>query len=135
MIEGGGTEVKLAERVTEAPAAFDAVTVQVPVPTPTVVTVKGLLVPEPEATPEQLTEAETAPPPGVQLKVLLFPEVTFADEKLAASMVGGGTTLMDEKETDVAPSSSVPVIVQVLRPVLAATGLLGAHTVPVAELV
>ena len=55
MIEGGGTEVKLAERVTEAPAAFDAVTVQVPVPTPTVVTVKGLLVPEPEATPEQLT--------------------------------------------------------------------------------
>ena len=135
MIEGGGTEVKLAERVMEAPAAFDAVTVQVPVPAPTVVTVKGLLLPEPEATPEQLTEAETAPPPSVQLKVLLFPEVTFADEKLAASMVGRGTTLMDEKETDVAPSSSVPVIVQVLRPVLAATGLLGGHTVPVAELV
>ena len=132
MIEGGGTEVKLAERVTEAPAAFDAVTVQVPVPTPTVVTVKGLLVPEPEATPEQLTEAETAPPPGVQLKVLLFPEVTFADEKLAASIVGGATTLMERVRTKVVPAAFVPVIVQVPVPVPTVTVSPGPQTVPVA---
>ena len=132
MIEGGGTEVKLAERVTEAPAAFDAVTVQVPVPTPTVVTLKGLLVPEPEATPEQLTEAETAPPPGVQLKVLLFPEVTFADEKLAASIVGGATTLMERVRTKVVPAAFVPVIVQVPVPVPTVTVSPGPQTVPVA---
>ena len=132
MIEGGGTEVKLAERVTEAPAAFDAVTVQVPVPTPTVVTVKGLLVPEPEATPEQLTEAETAPPPSVQLKVLLFLEVTFADEKLAASIVGGATTLMERVRTKVVPAAFVPVIVQVPVPVPTVTVSPGPQTVPVA---
>ena len=132
MIEGGGTEVKLAERVTEAPAAFDAVTVQVPVPAPTVVTVKGLLVPEPEATPEQLTEAETAPPPSVQLKVLLFPEVTFADEKLAASIVGGATTLMERVRTKVVPAAFVPVIVQVPVPVPTVTVSPGPQTVPVA---
>jgi hypothetical protein len=84
--------VKLLELVVEVPAALVAVTVQVPVPVPVVPTVRLPLVPdvEPEAAPEQLTDAEVAPLVD-QLKVFVLPDVVFA-LAIELDAVGAATT-------------------------------------------
>lgn len=90
---GAATMLRLAEPVAVEPAAFVAVTVQVPVPAALVVTVMLPLVPEPEpVAPEQATVALVAPLVD-QVKVLLEPTVTVAGLNERLPTDGAATTL------------------------------------------
>jgi len=90
--EGAATTDRLAERVAAVPAELYAVTWQVPVPTPEVATLNEPLVPEPEpeATPEQATEALDAPVVA-HVKVEPLPAVTVVGENTALETVAAAT--------------------------------------------
>lgn len=90
---GAATMVKLPERVACAPAALDAVTVQLAGPAADVVTEMEPDVPEPEpVAPVQLTVALVAPVVA-QVNVLLEPTVVLALANDALVTVGLPTTL------------------------------------------
>lgn len=116
----GATTLRLADRVAVPagpPAALSAVTVQVPVPLEDVATVSVPLVPlaDPDATPEQLTEADAAFDVA-QLKSEVEPAPTVEGLKLALVTDGATTTFTDLESVTCLLARFVAVTVQVPVP-------------------